>query len=36
LRNWARELCAPLRWFFQAMRVITSFSSSGGTPYFAE
>ncbi|CAB4885979.1 unannotated protein [freshwater metagenome] len=31
--NCARELSAPLRWFFQAIRVSTSFSSAGSTPY---
>ena len=35
LRNWARGLRAPLWWFFQAMRVITSFISSGVTPYLS-
>ena len=34
LRNWARGLSAPFLWFFQAMRVSTSFISSGSTPYF--
>ena len=34
LRNWARGFKAPLRWFFQAMRVITAFISSASTPYF--
>src|SRR4029077_12956617 len=34
LRNWARGLRAPLAWFFQAMRVITSLSASAETPYF--
>ena len=34
LRNWARGLSAPFLWFFQAMRVITSFSSWSSTPYF--
>ena len=34
LRNWARGLRAPLWWFFQAMRVNTSFSWSRVTPYF--
>jgi hypothetical protein len=34
LRNWARGFLAPLAWFFQAMRVRTSFISSGSTPYF--
>ena len=34
LRNWARGLSAPFLWFFQAMRVSTSFSSAGSTPYF--
>ena len=33
LRNWARGLSAPFLWFFQAMRVSTSFSSSLSTPY---
>ena len=33
LRNWARGLSAPLRWFFHAMRVSTSFISSSSTPY---
>ena len=33
LRNCARGFTAPLRWFFQAMRVMTSFISSGSTPY---
>ena len=33
LRNWARGLTAPLRWFFQAIRLITCFISSGSTPY---
>ena len=34
LRNCARGLSAPLRWFFHAMRVSTSFISSSSTPYF--
>ena len=34
LRNWARGLSAPFLWFFHAMRVSTSFISSGSTPYF--
>src|SRR5262245_47480187 len=34
LRNWARGLRAPLRWFFHAMRVRTSFISASSTPYF--
>ena len=34
LRNWARSLRAPLKWFFHAMRVSTSFISSVSTPYF--
>src|SRR5215207_5603611 len=33
LRNCARGLRAPLRWFFQAIRVRTSFISSVSTPY---
>ena len=33
-RNWARGFFAPLRWFFQAMWVITSFIRSASTPYF--
>src|SRR5437588_9527867 len=33
-RNWARGLSAPFLWFFHAMRVSTSFISSGSTPYF--
>src|SRR3954469_16034690 len=32
--NWARGLRAPFLWFFQAMRVRTSFISSLSTPYF--
>ncbi len=35
LRNWARGLRAPLTWFFQAMRVMTSFNSSSARPYLA-
>ena len=35
LRNCARALRAPLEWFFQAIRVITSFSSARLTPYFS-
>src|SRR3954470_9903603 len=35
-RNWARGLTAPLLLFFHAMRVRTSFISSGSTPYFFE
>ena len=31
--NWARGLSAPFLWFFQAMRVSTSLSSSLSTPY---
>ena len=31
--NCAREFNAPLRWFFQAMRVSTSFNSASSTPY---
>ena len=34
LRNWASGFLAPFWWFFQAMRVMTSFSSSASTPYF--
>ncbi len=34
LRNCARGFCAPLTWFFHAMRVRTSFISSVSTPYF--
>src|SRR6478735_2202136 len=34
--NWARGLSAPFLWFFHAMRVRTSFISSGSTPYFFE
>ena len=34
LRNWARGLSAPLRWFFHEMRASTSLSSSSLTPYF--
>ena len=34
MRNCARGLSAPLRWFFHAMRVSTSFISSASTPYF--
>ena len=34
LRNWARGLSAPFLWFFQAMRVRTSFISASSTPYF--
>ena len=34
LRNCARGLSAPLRWFFHAMRVRTSFISASSTPYF--
>jgi len=33
LRNWALGLTAPLRWFFHAMRVRTSFISASLTPY---
>ena len=33
LRNCARGLSAPFLWFFQAMRVSTSLSSSLSTPY---
>ena len=33
LRNCARGFTAPLRWFFHAMRLITSFISSVDTPY---
>ena len=33
LRNWARGFTAPLRWFFQAMRVSTSFICASSTPY---
>ena len=33
LRYWALGLTAPLRWFFQAMRLMTSSISSGSTPY---
>src|ERR671925_188249 len=33
-RNWARGFSAPLRWFFQAMRVRTSFISASSTPNF--
>ena len=36
LRNWARGLRAPLWWFFQAMRVMTSFITSVSTPYFSQ
>jgi len=32
--NCARGFNAPLRWFFHAMRVSTSFSSASSTPYF--
>src|SRR5438067_2201194 len=35
-RNWARGLSDPFLWFFHAMRVSTSFISSGSTPYFFE
>lgn len=35
LRYWARGLRAPLTWFFQAMRVMTSFNSSSARPYLA-
>src|SRR5205085_11231319 len=34
LRNCARGFLAPFSWFFHAMRVRTSFISSGSTPYF--
>src|SRR4051812_33994537 len=34
LRNWARELRAPLEWFFEAMRARTVRISSSVTPYF--
>ena len=34
LRNCALGLRAPLRWFFHAMRVRTSFISASSTPYF--
>ena len=36
LRNWARGLSAPLRWFFHAIRVSTSLNSSASTPYFLQ
>ncbi len=36
LRNWARGLRAPLKWFFQAILVRTSFISSSDTPYLLE
>src|SRR2546423_2870005 len=36
LRNCARGFSAPLRWFFHAMRVRTSFSSASSTPYFLQ
>ena len=35
LRNWAREFFAPFWWFFHAIRVSTSLSSAGSTPYFS-
>src|SRR4051812_4381960 len=31
--NWARGFRAPFLWFFQAMRVRTSFISCSSTPY---
>src|SRR5437763_11194282 len=34
LRNCARGLRAPLKWFFHAMRVRTSFISFSDTSYF--
>src|SRR5262249_59819174 len=34
LRNCAFGFLAPLRWFFQAMRASTCFSSASSTPYF--
>src|SRR5436305_3486583 len=34
LRNCARGLRAPLKWFFHAIRVRTSFISSSDTSYF--
>src|SRR3954463_14952773 len=34
LRNCARGLRAPLKWFFHAMRVRTFFISASSTPYF--
>ena len=33
-RNWARGLSAPFRWFFHAMRVMTSLSWASSIPYF--
>src|SRR5204863_9783328 len=36
LRNCARSFSAPLRWFFQAIRVITSLSSDSLIPYFLQ
>src|SRR5579872_436002 len=36
LRNWARGLRAPLRWFFSAIFATTIRNSSTSTPYFFE
>src|SRR2546426_3147768 len=33
-RNCARGFSAPFLWFFQAIRVITSFMSASSSPYF--